>query len=177
MRGMDQETVADQPQFRFISQGWKDYMTQLEIKAHAKLDRQLRFEMLLTEISTLFINLPVDRIDSEIEVVQRRVCEFLNLDRSTLFQVSEGESGSLLLTHIHQPPGSRPPPKRIDVNDFWPWTIQKILGGETLAISKMSDIPADAVRDRETFGLYGTKSVVVVPLSVERRNVFGLLSL
>jgi len=43
MRGMDQETVADQPQFRFISQGWKDYMTQLEIKAHAESDEWLRY--------------------------------------------------------------------------------------------------------------------------------------
>ena len=35
---------------------------------------------------------------------------------------------------------------------------------------------AEAGRDRETFGLYGTRSVVVVPLSVGRRKVFGLLT-
>jgi len=177
MRGMDQETVADQPQFRFISQGWKDYMTQLEIKAHAKLDRQLRFEMLLTEISTFFINLPTDRIDSEIEAAQGRVCKFLDLDRSSLFQVLEGDSETLLLTHVYQPPESPIPPERMSLKEFFPWSQQKVLGGRTITISKMTDLPAEAGRDRETFGLYGTKSVVVVPLSVERRNVFGLLSL
>ena len=131
---------------------------------------------LLAEISTFFINLPADRIDSEIEAAQRRVCEFLDLDRSSLFQVPEGEPETLLLTHVYQPPGSRIPPERMSLKEFFPWALQKVLGGETITISKMTDLPAEAGRDRETFGLYGTKSVVVVPLSVGRRNVFGLLT-
>lgn len=65
-------------------------MTRSEIKPDAELDEPLRFERLLAEISTFFINLPADRIDGEIEVAQRRVCEFLDLDRSSLFQVSFG---------------------------------------------------------------------------------------
>lgn len=151
-------------------------MAQLEIKPHAGLDERSRFEMQLAEISTFFINLPADRIDSEIEIAQRRVCEFLDLDRSTLFQVSEGEPGSLLLTHVHQPLGSRPPPERMNVKDFFPWSARKTLGGETLAISKMSDLPAKAGRDREMFDRYGTRSVVVVPLSVGGGKAFGLLT-
>jgi transcriptional regulator with GAF, ATPase, and Fis domain len=132
--------------------------------------------MLLAEISTFFINLPADRIDSEIEAAQRRVCEFLDLDRSALFQKSEGEPDSLLLTHVHQPPGSRPPPERMNAKDFWPWTLQKIMEGETLTISKLTDLPVEADRDRESFILYGARSVVVVPLLVEKGNVVGLLT-
>jgi transcriptional regulator with GAF, ATPase, and Fis domain len=132
--------------------------------------------MLLAEISTFFINLPADRIDSEIEAAQRRVCEYLDLDRSALFQMPEGEPDSVLLTHVHQPPGSRPPPERMNAMDFWPWTLRKILGGETLVISKLTDLPAEADRDRESFILYGARSVVVVPLLVEKGNVVGLLT-
>jgi hypothetical protein len=36
-------------------------------------EEQLKFEALLTEISTHFINLPPDQVDSEIEDAQRRV--------------------------------------------------------------------------------------------------------
>ena len=151
-------------------------MTQLEIKPDAELDEPLRFERLLAEISTFFINLPAERIDSEIEVAQRRVCEFLNLDRSSLFQVPEGEPETLLLTHVYQPPGSRLPPERMNLYEFWPWALRKVLGGETLTISKMADLPAEAGRDRESFGHYGTRSVVVAPLSVGRGQVFGLLT-
>jgi len=44
-------------------------------------------ETLLAEISSRFVNLPADQIDAEIEDAQRRICEFLNLDRSRLWQV------------------------------------------------------------------------------------------
>jgi two-component system, NarL family, sensor kinase len=151
-------------------------MAPLEIKPHAKLDKQLRFERLLAEISTFFINLPADRIDSEIEAAQSRVCRFLDIDRSTLWQVHEVEPGTLLLTHLHQPPGSLSPPERMNAGDFFPWTVQKVLDRETLVFSNMTDLPPEAGRDRETFGLYGTKSGVYVPLSVGGGPVFGLLT-
>ena len=151
-------------------------MTRLEVKPHAELDKPLRFERLLAEISTFFINLPADRIDSEIEAAQRRVCEFLDLDRSSLFQTPEGEPGTLRLTHVHQPPESRIPPEGMSLREFFPWSLQKVLGGETITISKMSDLPAEADCDRESFDRYGTSSVVVVPLSVGRGHVFGLLT-
>ena len=64
------------------------------------LEERLKFETLLAELSARFVNLPSDRIDSEIEDAQHRICEFLDLDRSTLWQVPEGEPGRLLLTHI-----------------------------------------------------------------------------
>jgi transcriptional regulator with GAF, ATPase, and Fis domain len=175
-RGCSQETAADYPRFGIVSQGWKDYMSQLKNKPDAELDEPLRLERLLAEISTFFINLPTDRIDSEIEVAQRRVCDFLDLDRSSLFQVPEGEPETLLQTHYYQPPGSRIPPEGMSLKEFFPWALQKVLGGETITISKMTDLPAEAGRDQETFSLYGTRSVVVLPLSVGRRNVIGLLS-
>ena len=151
-------------------------MTQSEIKTDAELDDSLRFEMMLAEISTFFINLPANQIDSEIEVAQRRVCEFLDLDRSSLFQIPEREPETLEMTHVYQPPEARTPPVRMSLKEFFPWAMQKILAGETITISKMTDLPAEAGRDRESFDLYGTKSVVVIPLSVGRRNVFGLLT-
>ena len=108
------------------------------------LAEQLQLQTLLAEISARFINLPADRIDSEIEDAQRRICELLDLDRSTLWQVCEGEPGTLLLTHFHQPPESLPPPERMNARDFLPWTTQKVLAGETVTISKMTDLPPEA---------------------------------
>ena len=149
--------------------------TQL-IAQEETLEERLRFETLLAEMSARFVNLPADRIDSEIEDAQRRMCKFLDIDRSTLWQVQEGEPGTLLLTHIHQPPGSPAPPDRMNARDFFPWTVQKILGGETFAMSKVSDLPPEANHDRESYRLYGTKSNVLVPLSVGGGPVFGLLT-
>jgi formate hydrogenlyase transcriptional activator len=140
------------------------------------LGERLKFETLLAEISARFVVLPAKRIDSDIEDAQRRICELLDLDRSTLWQFYEGEPGTLLLTHIHQPPGSLSPPERMNSKDFWPWVVKKVLGGKTVTISKISDLPPEALRDRENFRAYGTKSGVYVPLSVGEGPVFGLLT-
>jgi formate hydrogenlyase transcriptional activator len=140
-----------------------------------KLEEQLRFETLLSELSARFVNLPADRIDSDIENAQRRICELLDVDRSTLWQVYEGEPETMLLTHFHQPPYIKTPPDRMNARDFFPWTTQKVLGGETVIISKITDLPAEAGRDRESFRAYDSKSAVFVPLSVGEGPVFGLL--
>jgi len=115
------------------------------------LEERLKFETLLAELSARFVNLPPDRIDREIEDAQRRICELLDLDRSPLFQVPEREPGALLLTHLYQPPGSPPPLSRHNATDLYPWTTQKLLAGETVTISKLTDLPPEAGRDRESF--------------------------
>ena len=151
-------------------------MAAAENKTHTEIDKQVGFEALLAEISTLFINLPADQIDSEIENVQRRICKFLNIERSTLWQIPEQEPGIILLTHIHQPPGSRLPLERMILKDFFPWAFGKLMAGETVIISKMSDLPAEAERDRESFNLYASRSGVYVPLSVGQGALFGVLT-
>lgn len=151
-------------------------MAQLEIKPHEELHEPLPFERLLAETSTFFINLPADKIDNEIVAAQRRICEILDIDRSTLWITSDIDPGVLLLTHIHQPSEIPSPPERMSTKDVFPWTAQKVLGGETLAISKMTELPAEADLDREAFGHYCTKSFVFVPLSVGKGPVFGLLT-
>ena len=141
-----------------------------------KLEEKLKFETLLSDISARFVNLPADRMDSEIEYAQRRICELLDIDRSTLWQVQEEEPRALLLTHLHHPPGSLPPPERMNAWDFVPWVVQKALTGETVIISNTADLPPEADRDREILRKFGTKSDVVIPLSIGEGSVFGLLT-
>jgi formate hydrogenlyase transcriptional activator len=140
-----------------------------------KLEQRLTFETLLFEISARFINLPANQIDSGIQDSQRRVCELLDLDRSTLWQTSEREPGSLLMTHVYQPQGSLPPPAHL-IDDLFPWTKQKVMAGETVIFSKTSDLPPEAGRDRESYGRIGTQSDVIVPLAVGGGLPFGLLT-
>jgi formate hydrogenlyase transcriptional activator len=140
-----------------------------------ELEKRVRFETLLAETSARFVNLPADKVDGEIRGAQRLMCEFLDLDRSSLGQVSEREDGAVPLTHIHQPQGSKLP-EGLDGRAFWPWTAQRALSGETVIIRKVSDLPPEAGRDRESFSLYGIKSFVVAPLSIGGRPPFGVLS-
>ncbi len=144
--------------------------------SEASLEERLRFEKLLAEISAGFVNLPADQVDGEIEGTQRRMCEFLDLDRSALWQVPDLDPGALLLTHAYQVQGAPPIPKRPYARDLFPWSAQKVLAGETVTIKKMSDLPPEASRDRESYTLYGTKSTLLCPLSVGGGPPFGLLT-
>ena len=144
-------------------------------RAEEALEERLRFEALLAETSARFINLPADQVDGEIDDTQRRICEFNDVDRSTLWEVGEEYPGTLLLTHMHYPSGSLPPPKRMNAREFFPWTTQKALDGETVIISKMTELPPEAGRDRESFRAYDSKSAVFVPLSIGEGPVFGVL--
>ena len=139
------------------------------------LEERLKFETLLAELSARFVNLPADRIDGEIEDAQHRICELLDIDRSTLWQVREGDPGTLLLTNLHQPQDILTPPEKMNAREFFPWVSEKVLSGETVSFSRLTDLPAEAERDRESFRPYNSKSAVFVPLSVGEGQVFGVL--
>lgn len=63
-----------------------NHLSQTDAGLRSELDEQMRFETLLLEISTHFINLPSDRIDQSIEVAQRRICGFFSIDRSIILR-------------------------------------------------------------------------------------------
>lgn len=50
------------------------------VETRESLENRLEFETLVSDLSARFVNLPSDRIDSEIEDSLRRVCQFLGLE-------------------------------------------------------------------------------------------------
>jgi formate hydrogenlyase transcriptional activator len=147
-----------------------------QVAMEEHLQEHLETETLLIAMSARFVNLPAEEIDSEIENTQRFICEYFHFGRCSLWQIIEGMPGSLLLTHLHQIQGSPSPPEQMIISDYFPWSSSKILDGETVIISKMTDLPPEADRDRESYLKYGgTKSVVLFPLTVGKGPVFGLL--
>jgi formate hydrogenlyase transcriptional activator len=141
-------------------------MTKKDASLREDFEEQLQFEMLLTEISARFVNLPAEQVESAIQDAQRRICECLHFDRSTMWQISEPNWVDAPLTHMfqYQDSDSPPLPERLSARDSVPWTMQKILSGEVVTISKMADLPSEADRDREFFRFYHTKSTAVIPL-------------
>jgi hypothetical protein len=55
-----------------------------------ELEEHMRFETLLADLSSKFVNLPAGEVDREIMDAERRVCGFLDLDLLVLWQLSEG---------------------------------------------------------------------------------------
>jgi PAS domain S-box-containing protein len=143
----------------------------LQAEHRRALQEGIDFDRLVGEISATFVNLRAEQVDEAIQGAQRRVVEALDLDRSAIFQLAE-DGRDLVLTHHWIRPGIAglaPLPSRVSAAKLFPWSLPRILAGETVAFSSVDEIP-DA-SERDTVKGYGTQSRVAFPLAVEGRIV------
>jgi len=141
-----------------------------------ELEERLQFETLLTDISARFVNLPADQIDSEIEEAQRRVCECLGLDLSTLWQLSTENPALITLTHLYRPLGGPPLPEPMNAQEYFPWCLEQVMAGKVIALSSTEDVPPEAARDQEVWRHFGVKTTLTFPLSAGGGPLIGALS-
>lgn len=121
------------------------------------------FEKLLLSLSSQFISLPFEQIDGAIEETQRQMCEALGFDLSALWQWSDKDRSTMTLTHLFSPPGGPQRPAEIDGAKTFPWALQKMQSGETLAYST-DQLTETAALDKDSRNFYGIKSSVNIPL-------------
>lgn len=125
-------------------------------------DETLRFEMLLSEISTSFINVPYDKIDASIEDSLRRFVLFLNFDRGSIFQRVDTVWER---THVWALDGVQLPRQHINDNDI-PWVLNEVVERNNIfQFSSIKELPKEATKEIEYFRKYGPLSLVTVPMS------------
>jgi formate hydrogenlyase transcriptional activator len=148
-------------------------MTRAEEALRTELEERLRFEALLADLSARFVHVAADHLDGLIEEAQRRMCQALGLDRSTLLQRADA-ADDLVITHTWATPGCTPPPGLFAKRDF-PWVHQTLLRGGTVRFATLAELPAAAARDQAAFRQLQQKSNLILPLAATGR-VFGALS-
>ena len=77
------------------------------------LAEQLKFETVLAGLLTTFINLTPSQLDGQIVEAQKRICETLGLDRSSLAVVPV-EGDDLIITHSWAAEGFNRPPAFVE---------------------------------------------------------------
>ncbi len=140
--------------------------------AQAAPDTGLGFERLLADLSAKFVGLPAEALDHEIEEAQRRICETLGLDRSTLGQPSK--EGEPQFTHAWAIPGC-PPAPHSPAAPLFPWATRQIESGHIIRFTSVDELPPEAATDKENLRRVGTKSNVSFPLMVGGK-VIGVLT-
>ena len=157
------------------------------------------FEALLWELFLRLMDVPGDQVEAEILDAQRRLCRALGLRRSALWQVSPGDDRRLFVTHVYDsdhdvrdtvgPDGSVARGEgrvfllsdgtsialHADASEYFPWLASRVLAGERIALPTIDALPPEAAQDAATFRRFGTKSTVIVPLTVHG-EVLGCLS-
>lgn len=141
------------------------------------MEERIRFDVLLSEISAHFINLPPDQIDEEIEDAQRRICECLGLSMSVLWQWVPENPGEFVLTHLYRPMGGPAVPERMAASQQFPWSLQQIVAGKTIVISSIEkNLPPEAASQVELWRYYGVKAMVGIPLVAGSGPCLGAIS-
>ncbi len=141
-----------------------------------ELQDRLRFESMLADLSSRFVNLEAESVDQEIEDAQRRVCECLGLDMSALWQLPSEDTGQFWMSHLYRPPGGPLVPEIFDAREVNPWGLKQILAGRAFSLHSINDAPAEAAADIETWRYFGIKSVFCFPLSTGGEIPIGAVS-
>ena len=144
---------------------------------HAELEERLRFETLIADLSSRFVNLPAGEVDREIMDAQRRLCEFLGLDMSALWQWSDEAPGFFTLTHFYSAQEGPQPPRRVEARGFSLDRYSKCSLAASWPLLRWKSLPAEAARDREAARQLGIKSSLCLPLSVGGKPSVGILGL
>jgi PAS domain S-box-containing protein len=130
---------------------------------------------LIAELSSKFIHLSASEVDREIEDAQRRVCECLGLDISSLWQWMPEQPDTLIMTHLYRRLPGPATPERFDAKEYFPWALQQLKAGRIVALST-NNVPAEAARDLEVWRHFGLKTVLNLPMTVGAGVPVGLVA-
>jgi PAS domain S-box-containing protein len=137
---------------------------------YTSVDEKLRFEVMISELCSAFVNVPAGEVDMEIDRWLAFIVKYLGVDRGTLFQISDDHTSSLL-THTWAANKSLALNKGVvaDLSEAiaaLPWAVEKLLRREPVVFSSVEDLPEEASFDRQYFETQGTRSLVTMPLAV-----------
>jgi len=147
-------------------------------RAEVHLTQRLAFEELLSEFSARFVDLPPEQVDSQIAAELRKLGEYLQVDRITLFKLSE-TGDRMVLVQSFSAAGVAPPTAQIDIDPFT-WAGEIVLQGKSFHFSDPDDLPPEAGAEKAFMQSQGIRSAVVIPATIEERTqgmlAFGMVT-
>ena len=134
-----------------------------------------KFETLISELSAQFINLPLARIDEEIEKGQRRVCESLGFHSSVLSELSSDKT-SLISKYCWYDQGrDYAKPYRIVDSDLLAFLFKRFEEDNMFTFHDFMDLDKESEPVKRICKKTGIKGGYVFPLRVGE-NIMGAIS-
>jgi formate hydrogenlyase transcriptional activator len=133
-------------------------------KSDASIEELLAFERMLADLSARFANVPVEKVEQEIRVVQAILLKFLGFDRCTFAEFQDGGSlvvlSSTAVEGVEATPQG-PLPRQLD------WFVARLRAGETFKVQDpVDDLPQEAVGEAEYFRRTGMHSHLSIPFRI-----------
>ena len=141
----------------------------------SEAERLLRFERLLTELSSQLVKSTVEQLDLVIQDAQRLLCEFLGTDRSVIWRPLGQATNALRLAYLYRRTEIPAVPEEMESDVYFPWCQRQLRAGKAVSVSSTRDLPPEAARDSESWRYFGIKSSLNLPVLAGERLV-GILS-
>jgi transcriptional regulator with GAF, ATPase, and Fis domain len=129
-----------------------------------RYDELLKFERLLSELSSRFINLPLTDMQSEVEKGLKAIAHFLDVDQIAIVEFSKDRS-QLVTKYSYSRENIESPVPVLPSEDFTYWTEQ-VTKGNLVIWPTIEDIPESAAAERQYVLNDGIKSHLSIPLKI-----------
>ena len=117
------------------------------------LAERLRFQRLLSDLSARFSNVSTLDFDHAVQGALRSINDFLGVDHAALIEFpTRGRAGGSWTTD-----GATDTPR-------FPWLMLRLRSGDVVRVSRLQDLPDEAIADRRSGLALGMKSLMALPL-------------
>ncbi len=145
-----------------------DFTVKKLVEKQQNINRYLQYTQLMTEISTKFINLPVNKINLNLQETLGMMGKYLDVDFGRI----------LLIRWVKKPfvtqffewkkaevPSIKEKIATLDIKSFR-WVIKKFIKGEAIVLSSRDEMPITAHHERELLESQNIFALIALPLSV-----------
>ncbi|MCK5121638.1 MAG: response regulator, partial [Methylococcales bacterium] len=138
-------------------------------------DYKVRFEELISELSTRFINIEFEQIDKNIEQSLQRLSSFIDADAGYVFLLHDNNrhfdmSHSWFEVDVDL---DKEGFKRLDI-DLLSWSMKNLLLGKPVMIDSVGELPHEALHEKEMLQQFGIHAVIDVPM-IFKDKVIGFV--
>ena len=149
-----------------------------------RIEEMHRFEHLLSDVSATYINLPRDDVEKVLMKDFDRLGRLLGVDRCVLYRVGEDKrfSGSVV-PFVWSPDEDADSIRKLDEwsssvpNPFegLQFFFDKWYVGECVQWTRLEELPPEAERVKQLYGMFGVRSGIAIPVSVAGSTIAALV--
>ena len=143
-------------------------------RAEEALTRRAEFERLISKISSDFVKMDKNSIDSAIDGALSSIGVFTRADRAYIFQYKNSGTEHIDNTHEWCAEGIEPQIeglRNITFKKELPWFAKKVLNREVIHLPDMNLLPAGTLLERQHFEEQKIQSLMVVPMVSGDRDI------
>ncbi|MVM38119.1 PAS domain S-box protein [Spirosoma sp. HMF3257] len=146
--------------------------TTLKKQYEETIKHKLQLDAIISDIARRLINITSNELDTYTVETLAQIGTHTRADQVYIFSLS-ADGRSMTNTHAWGTEGLelvQEPFRHVDTSHF-PWWYQKIINQETILVRSPDEWPISADREKETMLAQGIKSLLVVPMVFDTKNV------